>query len=161
MHVKKERNAAGIALICNFGATCLGCVRLICKDKYEIFRLRERKRKREPRYVWTGAARFTIGHRISNRLDSSYPSEEEGEKYLALKERERDPRWKTDSPLVRWIILTVIFWEWTARVGTDNSPPALSIICDIEFPYRSRVKPWKWQTRSDLIWVCYIWKKAL
>lgn len=48
-----------------------------------------RKRERELRYVKTGAARLTIGHRISNRLDSSYLCKEEGEKYLTLKERKK------------------------------------------------------------------------
>lgn len=66
-----------VTLMCGFEGTCLSYVRLICKSKYEIFESRKRWKERDSRYVKTGAAWFTIGECISNRLDSSYPSKGE------------------------------------------------------------------------------------
>lgn len=97
---EREECATSVTLICSFGATYLSCLRLICKSKYEIFEPRERDRKREKdsHYVKTGAAWFTIGERISNRLNSSYPNE--GEISCAKRKREKERESQDEKPIV-------------------------------------------------------------
>lgn len=146
IYVKRKREMCGghYVVICSFVAMCLSCIWLICKSKYEIFEPKERERERES-HVMLKQGLLGLLSDIVYLTGSILPIRvrKKREKYLASKERKRESRWKTDRLLVRWIILTVIFWGWTARVGTDNSPPALSIICDIKFLNRSGAKPWK------------------